>query len=235
MIATIINCLTVLLGSFIGIKLAKKLSKELQNVLYTCLGLISLTIGIRMSFEFTKTLYVVIAISIGGIIGYAIDIDGKIMAFGSLLERCFVKNKGNNKKFAHAFLNASVLFCIGAMSIVGSIRAGVNKDYELLLTKSVMDGISSVIFAAGMGIGTAFSIISILIIQGGLTLVAQMAGNFIPELVISEVSGLGGIMIIMIGLNLLNIKEVKTSNFLPSLIIIASLAVLDPYISILLA
>jgi uncharacterized membrane protein YqgA involved in biofilm formation len=117
------------------------------------------------------------------------------------------------------------------MTIVGSIRAGVAKDYDLILTKSVMDGISSVIFAAGLGIGVAFSIISILIVQGGLTLLAMAFGDFIPSLVITEISGLGGILIIMIGLNLLNLKTIKTANFLPALLIVAVMAVIDPYLS----
>ncbi|MDC7123941.1 MAG: DUF554 domain-containing protein [Spirochaetales bacterium] len=231
-IATIVNCITVFVGSFIGIKFAGKLTENLKEVLFLCIGLISFVIGIRMCFEYTKTLYVVLSLTIGGLVGYLLDIDAAIMKFGSFLERIFVKKKdSSNNNFAHAFLNASVLFCVGAMTIVGSIRAGVSKDYELIYTKSIMDGISAVIFAAGMGVGTIFSIISILVIQGGLTLLAMAVGDFIPALVISEVSGLGGIMIIMIGLNLLKIKEIKTANFLPALVFVAAFAALDPYLS----
>ena len=230
MIATIVNCITVLIGSIIGVKLTSRINEKLKEVLFICIGMISLVIGIRMCFEFTKTMYVVISITIGGLIGYLLDIDSAILRFGRFLERLTSKNRSaDDNSFAHGFLNASVLFCVGAMTIVGSIRAGVSGDYELILTKAVMDGISSVIFAAGMGIGVAFSIISILIVQGGLTLLAMAVGNFIPALVISEVSGLGGIMIIMIGLNLLKLKDIKTANFLPALLIVALMAALDPY------
>ena len=231
MIATIVNCITVFIGSLLGVKLTSRINENLKEVLFICIGMISLVIGIRMCFEFTKTLYVVISLTIGGLIGYLIDLDAAIMGFGSFLERLVSKdNRENDNSFAHGFLNASVLFCVGAMTIVGSIRAGISKDYELILTKSVMDGISAVIFAAGMGIGVAFSIVSILVIQGGLTLLAMLVGDFIPALVISEVSGLGGIMIIMIGLNLLKIKEIKTANFLPALVIVALLAAVHPYL-----
>ncbi|MBI9106143.1 MAG: DUF554 domain-containing protein [Spirochaetales bacterium] len=231
MIATIINCITVLIGSILGVKLANRINDRLKEVLFICIGMISLVIGIRMCFEFTKTLYVVISLTAGGLIGYLVDVDGAILRFGHFLERRFSRGDCSTEStFAHAFLNASILFCLGAMTIVGSIRAGVSKDYELLLTKSVMDGISSVIFAAGMGMGVAFSIISILIIQGGLTLLAMMFGDFIPLLVITEISGLGGVMIIMIGLNLLKLKDIKTANFIPALLIVVILAALDPYI-----
>ena len=231
MIATIVNCITVFIGSLLGVKLTSRINEKLKEVLFICIGMISLVIGTRMCFEFTKTLYVVISLTLGGLIGYLIDLDAAIMRFGSFLERLISKDhqEGDNT-FAHGFLNASVLFCVGAMTIVGSIRAGISRDYELILTKSVMDGISAVIFAAGMGIGVAFSIVSILVIQGGLTLLAMLVGDFIPALVISEISGLGGVMIIMIGLSLLKIKDIKTANFLPSLVIVAVLATVDPYL-----
>ena len=231
MIATIVNCITVFIGSLLGVKLTARINEKLKEVLFICIGMISLVIGTRMCFEFTKTLYVVISLTVGGLIGYLIDLDAGIMRFGSFLERLISKeHKEDDNSFAHGFLNASVLFCVGAMTIVGSIRAGIAQDYELILTKSVMDGISAVIFAAGMGIGVAFSIVSILVIQGGLTLLAMLVGDFIPPLVISEISGLGGVMIIMIGLSLLKIKDIKTANFLPALVIVALLAAVDPYL-----
>jgi hypothetical protein len=231
MIATIINCITVLIGSIIGVKLTSRINDRLKEVLYICIGMISIVVGVRMCFEYTKTIYVVISITAGGLIGYLIDIDGAILRFGHFLELVSTRGKKSSEStFAHGFLNASILFCVGAMTIVGSIRAGVSKDYELILTKSIMDGIASVIFAAGMGIGVAFSIISILIIQGGLTLLAMLMGDFIPALVISEISGLGGILIVMIGLNLLNLKDIKTANFLPALVLVAIFAAVDPYL-----
>ena len=231
MIATIVNCITVFIGSLLGVKLTARINEKLKDVLFICIGIISFVIGIRMCFEFTRTLYVVISLAVGGLIGYLLDIDSAILRFGNFLEKLTTrKSGGSDNSFAHGFLNASVLFCVGAMTIVGSIRAGVARDYELILTKAVMDGISSVIFAAGMGIGVAFSIISILVIQGGLTLLAMAVGDFIPQLVISEISGLGGILIIMIGFNLLNLKEIKTANFLPSLLLVAVLAAVDPYL-----
>ena len=124
----------------------------------------------------------------------------------------------SNKNFAYAFLNSSVLFCVGAMSIVGSFEAGVQGNYTTIFTKSILDGFMAVSFAEAMCIGTAFSIIIILIYQGGLTLLSSFIAPYVSETLITEVSACGGAIIIMIGINLLGFKKIKTANFLPALV-----------------
>jgi uncharacterized membrane protein YqgA involved in biofilm formation len=132
--------------------------------------------------------------------------------------------------FGHGFLNSSVLFCVGAMALVGSFRAGTEGDYTLLLTKSILDGFMAVLMAAAMGPGVAFSALPILVYQGLLTLGAVYVKPFVSELMISELTGIGGAMVLMIAFNLLSLKKIKTANFLPSLVIIILFVVFNPFI-----
>ena len=130
------------------------------------------------------------------------------------------ENNGASKhNFAYAFLNSSVLFCVGAMSIVGSIKAGIEHDYTIIFTKSILDGFMAISFTAAMGIGTMFSIIMILVYQGGLTLLSGVLQPDVTDLIMTEVSACGGALIIMIGINLLGLKKIKTANYLPALVV----------------
>ena len=241
MIATIINCITVIIGSFIGMFLHRKINSEIKNVVFISAGLISLVIGMNMAFESQMILYVILSLFTGGILGSVWRIEDRILNLGSFLERHFTfagirrdrsrpVPTNSDKSFAHGFLNASVLFCVGAMTIVGAIKAGAEGDYDLILMKSVMDGFMAVMFTAAMGIGVIFSVITILVYQGGLTLLAAWIGPMIGERGLTELSGLGGILVIMIGINLLGLKEIKTANFIPGLFIILIFTSLEPWV-----
>ena len=132
-----------------------------------------------------------------------------------------VKNQIAQKKdFAFGFLNASVLFCVGAMSIIGSFKAGIEKDYTIIFTKSILDGFMAIVFASSMGAGAIFSFITVFIYQGALTLLSTFIAPFVNDLLLNELSACGGAMIIMIGINLLKLKEIKTANFLPGLVLV---------------
>lgn len=133
-------------------------------------------------------------------------------------------------QFAAGFLSASVLFCVGAMTLVGAFQAGAQGNYTLILTKSVMDGFMAIMLAAAMGIGVMFSVIVIFVYQGGLTVLASLIGPVVNPFILAEISGVGGILVVMIGLNLLDLRKIKTANFLPGLVLVVLLAVLDPYI-----
>ena len=231
MIATLINCLSVLAGSCIGLVLQKRVAQRYREIIYTGVGAFTLIIGIMMAIESERILFVALSIVIGGILGTWWNVEGGILRFGSFLERVFDKKRSEGKqRFAHGFLNASILFCVGAMTIVGAFRAGAEGQYDLLLTKSVMDGCVAILMAAAMGMGVAFSAITILVYQGGLTLLAAWLAPHINELVLSELSGTGGILILMIGLNLLDLKKIETGNFLPSLGLILVFTLLEPVV-----
>ena len=129
-------------------------------------------------------------------------------------------NLHKKKDFAFGFLNASVLFCVGAMSIIGSFKAGIEKDYTIIFTKSILDGFMAIVFASSMGAGAIFSFITVFVYQGALTLLSTFIAPYVNDLLLNELSACGGAMIIMIGINLLKLKEIKTANFLPGLVLV---------------
>lgn len=225
MLAVFVNCGAVILGSVIGLLFAKKFTDELSDMIQTACGVITIIIGLQMAFKYDSIVFLALSLIIGAIIGYALDIDGAILNLGKKLERITRKNNeqsnqtSSKNNFAYAFLNASVLFCVGAMAIVGSFEAGVNHNYTTIFTKSILDGFMAIGFTAAMGIGTAFSVIAILVYQGALTLLSIWLQPYVSDLLIQEVSACGGAIIIMIGINLLGIKKIKTANFLPALVI----------------
>ena len=247
MLAVFVNCGAVILGSLIGLLFSKKFTDELSDMIQTACGIITLVIGLQMAFKYNSIVYMALSLIIGAIIGYALDIDGAILRFGGWLQKItspksktsaqgellgadIALDEQKKHNFAYAFLNASVLFCVGAMSIVGSFKAGVEHDYTIIFTKSILDGFMAISFAAAMGIGTMFSIIFILIYQGGLTLLSGVLQPYVSDLLIDELSAVGGAIIIMIGVNLLGLKKIKTANYLPALVIEILFVVLVPLV-----
>ena len=231
MIATFINAAAVIVGSLIGLLIRKGIKEEYRKVVFTAAGLTSLTIGIQMALKTSHILSFALALMIGGLLGTLLDVEGGIERFGERLKQRFAsKSEG---AFAAGFLNASILFCAGAMAIVGSFRAGTEGDYSLIFTKSVLDGFVSIIFAGAMGIGVAFSALSILVYQGALTLLSVYIKPYVSDLMLAEITGIGGALVIMIGFGLLEIKSFKTGNFLPALIIIVVLVLVMPVLKFL--
>ena len=242
MLAVFVNCGAVILGSIIGLLFSKKFSDELSDMIQTAAGIITIVIGLQMAFKYDSIVILTLSLIIGGIIGYLMDIDGKILKLGCVLEKLVSKKNGENidnsleqknKNFAYAFLNSSVLFCVGAMSIVGSFKAGIEKDYTIIFTKSILDGFMAISFAAAMGVGTAFSTIVILVYQGLLTLMSGFLQPYVSDLLISEVSACGGAIIVMIGINLIGLKKIKTANFIPALVVEILFVIFVPLIKLL--
>lgn len=240
MLAVFVNCAAIVAGSIIGLLFAKKFTDELSDMIQTACGVITLVIGLQMAFKYGSIVYLSLSLIIGAIIGYALNIDGAILKIGKKLEKLTLKKNadetqlegqpGEKKNFAYAFLNASVLFCVGAMAIVGSFEAGVNHNYTTIFTKSILDGFIAISFTAAMGIGTAFSAIAIFVYQGALTLLSAWIQPYVSEYLIQEVSACGGALIMMIGINLLGLKKIKTANFLPALVIEILFVVLVPLV-----
>lgn len=232
MIATIVNCLAVLVGALIGILFHRRVSEGLKALVFTGAGIISLVLGMKMAFASSRIVYLALALIAGGLAGEALDIEGAILRLGELLKRSFARGGpaaseaacgAPSREFAYGFLNASVIFCVGAMALIGSFKAGVEGDYELILTKSVLDGFMAMILAAAMGVGVAFSALAVLVYQGTLTLLARFLQPYASPLVLGELTGIGGCLVVMIGINLLGFARLKTANFLPGLLIIVVL------------
>ncbi len=231
MIATFINAAAVVVGSLIGLLLNRRIGERLKEVVFAGIGVISLVIGFSMALEMQRVLYLALSVVAGGVLGTWWGIENGVLRLGEFLRARFQK-QGSQGEFAYGFLSASVLFCVGAMTIVGSFQAGVDGDYELLLTKSIMDGTMAILLTAAMGIGVAFSALLILVYQGGLTLLAVFLRPYVSELMLSEISAVGGALIVMIGINLLGLKKIRTADFVPALLVVIVFVLLDPWIGL---
>ncbi|MBO7174849.1 MAG: DUF554 domain-containing protein [Spirochaetaceae bacterium] len=226
MIAVFVNCIAIIIGSLIGIIFSKRISDNLSRVVQTGAGVVTMVIGIEMALAYENIIFLAMAIIAGGILGSWMDIDGKILLLGDALGKLVLRKKNSqgqqeqgSSNFAYGFLNASVLFCVGAMAILGSIKAGIDGDYTIIFTKSVLDGFMAIIFAAALGIGTAFSALSVLVYQGALTLLSGLVAAYTNDVLLAELGATGGILIIMIGVNLMGLAKIKTANYLPALVL----------------
>lgn len=219
MIATFINAGLVLLGSVIGLLFKNKISSRLSAVLTSALALCVLSIGISMAVGTQNTLCVIICMVLGVLIGEALKIEDRLDGAGEYLRRKLIKGEGGNSRFTEGFVTATLLYCVGAMAITGSIEAGLNHNYSIIVSKGVIDGVTSISFAAAMGVGVAFSIIPLMIYQGAITLLAAVVGPYLPMEVITEMSAVGGIAIMGIAVNMLNIPnlKIKVGNMLPGI------------------
>lgn len=228
MIAVLVNCFTIILGSLLGIIFSKKITSRLSEVIKTGAGVVVLVLGVEMTLQYDNILFLTFSLMAGGIIGSIIDIDGKIFKIGQWLgTKLPQKEEKSTSSFGYGFLNASVLFCVGAMSIVGSIEAGVNGNYSVIFTKSLLDGFMAIVFASSMGVGVVFSFLTVLIYQGALTLLATVIAPYMDEVLLAELTASGGALIIMIAINLLGLKSIKTANYLPAVFLCVLFVLLE--------
>ncbi|MDR3093636.1 MAG: DUF554 domain-containing protein [Bacteroidales bacterium] len=217
MIGTMVNAVAVVAGSSIGLVLKKNMPEKYQAIYFQAVGLFTLLLGVKMSLDISAPLLVVLSLVLGGFIGMMLKLNEKTERMGDFIK---AKTKSQNDRFTEGITTAFLLFCIGSMTIVGAIEEGLGKTSDLLLTKSLMDFFSSIMLASGLGIGVLFSFIPLLIFQGGITLLVSLAGKDIPAAVITEISVVGGIILIGLGLSLLKIKKMELINFLPALLLI---------------
>lgn len=220
MIATFINAGLVLLGSLLGLLFKRFISDRFTSVVTHALALCVMSIGISMAVKTANTLCVIICMVLGTLLGELLNIEKRLDGAGEFLRRKLIKNDGGkNSRFTEGFVNASLLFCVGAMAITGSIEAGLNHNYSIIVSKGVIDGVSSITFAATMGIGVVFSIIPVIVYQGAITLLAAVVGPYLGDAVILEMSAVGGIAIMGIAVNMLNIPniKIKVGNMLPAI------------------
>lgn len=219
MIATLINCSLIILGSLLGILFRNRISSRFIIIITQALSLCVLAIGIKAAIGTQNTLCVIVCMVLGTLLGEWLRIESHLDGLGEFLKAKLLRGSSENSRFTEGFVTASVLFCVGAMAVMGSIDAGVKGDYSLLISKSVIDGITAITFAAAMGIGVAFSSIPILIYQGGLTLLAAVVANYLSPEMITEMSAVGGVIIVGIGFNMLGLseKKVKVGNMLPAI------------------
>ena len=225
MLGTIVNVITVVAGGAIGLLLNKKLPARFVKMFFQVVGLFTIFLGISMALETTHVLQMIMALIIGGLIGEALRLEQRMENLGERMKKKF---KLGNEKFTEGLLTAFLLYCMGSLTILGAIEEGMGGSPKLLMIKSLMDGVSSIALASGLGIGVLFSAVPLLIYQGGLTLLAMGFGEFFPETYIIEMSAVGGILLIGLGISILEIKKIKVMNMLPALAIIILLMWLIP-------
>lgn len=217
MTGTLINAAAILLGSTIGIVLNARLPERFIKIVFQGIGLFTLFIGVYMALKTNNLFFMIISIVVGGVIGEGINLEKYITRFGDQVKNRF---KSKNSRFSEGLVTAFLLFCMGSVTILGAIEEGLGGEPNLLLAKSVLDGVSSIALSAALGFGVAFSIIPLVIYQGGLTLLAAYFGDYFSETIINELTAVGGLMLIGLGITILGIKQLKILNMIPSLIVI---------------
>lgn len=219
MIGTIVNVVAIIVGSIIGFLVKGKLPERFQNIVIQGISLAVLIIGLQMalSVETTKgTLVVIFSLIIGGIIGEMLEIENRLERLGEIIQSKFGSEDG---LFVQGFVQSSLIYCVGAMAIMGAIQDGLNNDPSILFTKSLLDGTASIAFSATFGIGVLFSSLPVLLYQGSISLLSAWAQSFLNQDVIAMMTATGGLLIMAIGLNMLLSSKIKIGNLLPSIFV----------------
>ncbi len=220
---TVVNVIAVLAGGGLGLLIGTRLPERMRGIITDGLGLATLVIGMRLAWKTENVLIVIGSLVIGGLLGEWWDLEGKIERAGSWLKS---RAGSSERSFVTGFVTASLVYCVGPMTIVGSIQEGLNGNAEILYAKSMLDGAASVAFASSLGVGVLFSALTVLVVQGGLTLLGSRLAFLLHERILNEVSGTGGVLILGIGLLLLDVRRLRIANLLPALPLAALLAAL---------
>ncbi|MBE6209857.1 MAG: DUF554 domain-containing protein [Rikenellaceae bacterium] len=215
MIGTFVNMATVTVGAVVGMLIGKRMPERLQEILFQALGLAVCAIGISMALESENMIISVVSIALGAATGHLIGIECGLNNLSNKIQQSI--HMGGSR-FTEGFVGATLLYCVGSMTILGAFEDGLGEFPRLLYTKAVIDGISAIVLASVAGIGVLFSIVPLLLYQGALTLSAEWLKPIMQEAMINEMTAVGGLMLMGIGLSLLHVKEVRTADMLPALI-----------------
>lgn len=230
MLGVIVNVATVILGSTIGLVFKKGISKKYSDAVMTGIGLCTVFIGISGMLKGQNVLVAIISMVLGALVGTALDIDGKLNSVGSVLQKKMKKTEDGKVSVAEGFVTASLLFCVGAMTIIGSLEAGLKGDNTTLFTKSILDFFSSMMLSASLGIGVMCAALFVLVFQGGLVILSGLLDTILNEAAIAEITCVGSLMIFALGLNLMGITKIKVANYFPALIFAPIICVLFAFL-----
>ena len=219
MLAVIVNTLAVIAGGFLGMLLGGRLKQEHTKTIVSGLGICTMVIGITGAIKNENILIVIICLVIGTVVGELTKIEAGLDAAGQWLKNKVAKKVGG--QFTEGFVTASLLFCVGSMAVMGSFDAGLRGDYSTIFAKSTLDGVMAVTFAATMGLGVVFSALTVFVYQGALTLLAGLIEPLLAPQAITEMSAVGGIILIATGINILGLTKdrIRVGNMLPALVL----------------
>lgn len=215
MLGTIVNSAAIIVGTFLGILLKTGIPDRIKHTIMQGIGLSVVLIGLSMAMKTQNAIIVILSMVIGGIIGEVFGIEDRLKNTGKWLEERVGQNQGD---FTKGFVTTSLIFCVGAMAIMGALESGLTGNHTTLFAKSALDGITSIVFASSMGMGVAFSALPVFIYQGLITLTAASMKVFLTDAIIREMTATGGVLILGIGLNILEITKIKVGNMLPAII-----------------
>lgn len=217
MLGTIVNVFAIIVGSILGILIKSRFPEKLNKIIFQVIGLFTITLGITMAIKTNNFLIVAFSLIIGSVIGEILDIEKYLER---LTEKLKNKIKNSSDKFSEGFITATLIYCIGPMAILGSIEEGLGNAPNLLFAKSVLDGVASIALSSALGIGVMFSVIPLLLYQGSITLFASYVSNYLSDALVIELSAVGGILLLGLGINIAEIKKFKIVNMLPSLFVV---------------
>lgn len=219
MLGTIVNCITIIVGGLIGSVFGSKIGERYTKPLMAVMGFATAVIGMQGALGTSNILIVIICLALGTLIGAALRLDDRINGSGDYIKTKLTGTKLGGGRFSDAFVTASLVFCVGSMAILGPIQAGLNHNYSILFTKSIMDFISSIAFSAALGPGVCFASVPILIVQGGITLLAGVVQPYLTEEVITEMTAVGGPIFLAMSVNLIGLREepVKVGDMIPAI------------------
>ena len=217
--AVFVNMATVLCGSLLGILLRSRVSDTLRKALLTALGLCTAVIGLSSAIQSGDILCVILCMALGTAVGELLRIDDGIERLGETLKTRAARMGRGDSRFTEGFVSASILFCIGSMTVVGSLEAGIHGNYSIILAKSTLDFVSSLTLGAALGVGVTFSVLFILAFQGGLTLLASLVGPALSTEVVTEMSAVGGTILLGMAVNMLELGKtrIRVANMLPAI------------------
>ena len=217
MIGTLVNAAAVVVGGTVGMLLNKSMPERFKTIYFQAIGLFTIAIGISMVWNMQNIIMVVGSLAVGSLLGEWMNLEVGVERLANALKKRF---KIGSEKFSEGLITSFLLFCVGAMTIVGAIDEGTGRSNEVLLTKSMMDGFSAILLASAFGIGVIVSAIPLLIFQGGITLLAMSAASFFTPDIIQGLTSIGGILLIGLGMNILEIKKIRIVNMLPALVVV---------------
>lgn len=221
MLGTIINALAIIIGGLMGTALRSGIPEKYKETVINALGLAIILIGLKSAWETRNPLILISALVLGGIIGEMLALEDWLQKVGSSAERLFGHLGGN---ISEAFVTATLVYCVGAMAIMGAIQSGLTGDNSTLFAKSMLDGVSSVLFASTLGAGVMLSAVPVFLYQGAITLSAGWVADWLSPGMRAEMTAVGGLLIVAIGLNILDLKKTRVGNLLPAVLVAALLA-----------
>ncbi len=217
MLGTIANALAIIAGSLLGLLFSRGIADNYKEIILSGVGLSVVLIGMKSALVSNDLMVVIFSVVIGALLGEGLKIETKLQNVGNFLEKKVAAKSSDTKSFARGFVTASLVFCVGSMAIVGSLESGLTGNHQTLFAKSVLDGVTSVIFASTMGLGVMFSAIAVFLYQGLITLTAGLMKNFLVPETIAQMTSVGGLLIMAIGFNMLKITTIRVGNLLPAI------------------